>query len=246
MTDVFATIRFYDTEAPEINVTNFPENVYVDQSVSLPYSSVGSDDFSASTVVTLKIYFLEDEKENAVIAYQTDSSGKYVYEVETDEDGRWLRDEDGILKYVKVDGEYKKIELYEYVDEDEDGAYVMEDGKYVLDPNTNQKIRSFKLDEDGNKIPAKLEISHSSGTFTPAEKGKYVAVYTVKDAAGNELSEVFRFEFEVTDAPPPSDSGWFDNFEWTTLTIISACVGGASLLGIIVVLLWPLFTKKKA
>ena len=253
MTDIFITIRFIDTEAPVLNVTNFPENIYVNQSITLPYSSVATDDFSASPTTTLKIYFVEDKDGKVPVAYKTNSAGKYVLEVEVDENGRWLKDDDGNYVFkTDANGEYIKIPLYEYVDLDDDNPYEKnEDGTVIVDINTGEYVRRYKLDENGEKIPVKVEISHGSGTFTPAEKGKYIAVYTVKDASGNKTkftdadgNETLEYtvKFEVTDAPA---STWIDDFEWTTLTIISACVGGASLLGIIGILIYPFIFKRK-
>ncbi len=248
ITDDFATLWFFDGGAPEFNFSSFTDTLYADQQSSLPYS-VGTDDFVSSVTVTLKIFHVKDEDGEAVKKY------KYVIETYTQEDldemdedereglkvGQWKTDDSGSYVFAKDDdGEYVMEVVYDYLyDDDGNIQYEKdEDGSYKIDINTKRRIPIYDIN-----TPARVEVTHSSGSFTPTEKGEYIAEYTISDGNSERDLKVTR-KFTVEEAPegekPP-----LINIDWNPLTITSAAVGGASLLGIIVILLWPVFTKKK-
>lgn len=101
-----------------------------------------------------------------------------------------------------------------------------------FDSAPTKTIKLYYLKDDGT-LGDQIELA-ASNSFTPTELGKYVVVYNATDAAGFKASEIKRV-FEVVEADEVPNVPFF---KFDTLSIIFLCIGGAALIGIIVLLFW--------
>lgn len=258
----FLTVeKFFDSESPELNVTGFPETIYLNQSWSVPSGTV-TDDFDSSLSSSYKIYHLYnyeviDSTKDFDPTNFEDPNVKftpvYVYEMDGDS-FVYKKDENGD-NVLDENGDPVRVIVYEYAtDEDGNQLYanttVEVDGEtyYVYDPEVlvdgaihylmdedNNKIPAVKLDEQGKPIPALYEVT---GSVTPETYAVYKVVYTAKDNTGNEIEEQTFYTY-VVDAPP---TPIFQSVSTTAL--IFGGIAIACAIGILVVLLIPTKDKK--
>ena len=258
----FLTVEeFFDNETPELNVTGFPDTIYLNQSWTVPSGTV-TDDFDSSLSASYTVYHLynyevidpdQDYDPTNFDDPNVRFTPVYVYEMDGDS-FVYKKDENGD-DLLDENGDPVRVIVYEY-DTDEDGnqlyanTTVEVDGEtyYVFDPEVlvdgeirylmdedNNKIPAVKLDEEGNPIPAQYEVT---GSVTPSTYAVYKVVYTAEDAAGNKVEEQTFYTY-VVDAPP---TPVLQNL--STTAIVFGCIAIACLVGIFVVLLIPTKDKK--
>ena len=109
------TLHFEDVTSPEINITGFVTEHYIDQSITLPSSSI-TDDMDGSPDKTIAVYYIKDK------------DGVDVFE--TDEDGEFILDDQNQKKKILITDEYtftpEKLGWYQviYTAEDDSGNRV--------------------------------------------------------------------------------------------------------------------------